>query len=120
MRSTTQRFDGQRAAAQFANSPGAFIGCLAVFSGYGACLSHRVTNVSGNVIALDRSKGIAQVAFQHVDGMVANPYEGTFSDELDFSCRGGYSDIYAGELKKVENKREEVEDIESRSDRFVG
>lgn len=41
------------------------------FPGHGARLSHRVTNVSGNVIALDRSKGITQVAFQHVDGAVA-------------------------------------------------
>lgn len=54
------------------------------------------------------------MAFQHVDGTVASPYEGAFSDELDFSGLAGYSDIYAGELKKVDNKREEVEHIESR------
>lgn len=84
------------------------------FPGHGTRLFYRVTNVSGNVIALDRSKGIAQVAFQRVDGTVANPYEGAFSDELDFSGLAGYSDIYSGELKKVENKKEEVEHIESR------
>ena len=90
------------------------------FPGHGTRLFYRVTNVSGNVIALDRSKGIAQVAFQHVDGTVANSHEGAFPDELDFSGLAGYSDIYAGELKKVENRREEVEHIESRSDRVVG
>lgn len=90
------------------------------FPGHGTRLSYRVTNVSGNVIALDRSKGIAQVAFQHVNGTVANRYEGKFSDEVNFSGCGGYSDIYAGGLKQVENTREEVEHIESRSDRVVG
>ncbi|MFQ6941391.1 MAG: hypothetical protein ACLROE_06770 [Collinsella intestinalis] len=84
------------------------------FPGHVTRLFYCVTNVSGDVISLDRSKGIAQMAFQHVDGTVANPYDGAFSDELDFSGLAGYSDIYAGELKKVDNKREEVEHIESR------
>ena len=55
------------------------------FPGHGTRLFYRVTNVSGNTITLDKSKGIAQVAFQHVDGMVANPYHGAFSDELNFN-----------------------------------
>ena len=44
------------------------------FPGHGTRLFYRVTNVSGNTITLDKSKGIAQVAFQHVDGVVAHPY----------------------------------------------
>lgn len=84
------------------------------FPGHGTRLFYRITNVSGNVIALDTSKGIAQVAFQRVDGMVANPYAGAFSDELDFNGLADYSDVYAGELRKVEGKKEEVEHIESR------
>ncbi len=84
------------------------------FPGHATRLFYRITNVSGNVIALDRSKGIAQVAFQRVDGTVASPYVGAFSDELDFSGLADYSDVYAGELKKVEEKKEEVEHIESR------
>lgn len=56
----------------------------------------------------------AQVAFQHVDGMVAHPYHGAFSDELNFNGLADYSDVYAGELKKVEDKKEEIANIESR------
>lgn len=71
------------------------------FPGHGTRLFYRVTNVSGNTITLDKSKGIAQVAFQHVDGMVAHPYHGAFSDELNFNGLADYSDVYAGELKRL-------------------
>lgn len=84
------------------------------FPGHGTRLFYRVTNVSGNTITLDKSKGIAQVAFQHVDGVVAHPYHGAFSDELNFNGLADYSDVYAGELKKVEDKKEEIANIESR------
>lgn len=57
------------------------------FPGHGTRLFYRVTNVSGNTISLDRSKGIAQVAFERVDGPVAHPYAGAFSDELNFNGR---------------------------------
>ena len=84
------------------------------FPGHGTRLFYRVTNVSGNTIALDKSKGIAQVAFQRVEGTVAHPYHGAFSDELNFNGLADYSDVYAGELKKVEDKKNEVANIESR------
>ena len=38
------------------------------FPGHGTRLFYRVTNVSGNTISLDRSKGTAQVAFERVMG----------------------------------------------------
>lgn len=84
------------------------------FPGHGTRLYFRVTNVSANIITLDRSKGIAQVAFQRVDGAVAQPYAGAYSDELNFRGLAGYSDVYAEELKKVEKKKVEVANIESR------
>lgn len=84
------------------------------FPGHGTRLFYRVTNVSGNTITLDKSKGIAQVAFQYVEGTVAHHYHGAFSDELNFNGLADYSDVYAGELKKVEDKKEEVANIESR------
>ncbi len=84
------------------------------FPGHGTRLFYRVTNVSGNTITLDKSKGIAQVAFQRVDGMVAHPYHGAFSDELNFKGLADYSDVYAGELKKIEDKKKEIVNIESR------
>ncbi len=55
------------------------------FPGHGTRLFYRVTNDSGNTISLDRSKGIAQVAFERVDGPVAHPYAGAFSAELNFN-----------------------------------
>lgn len=84
------------------------------FPGHGTRLFYRVTNVSGSTITLDKSRGIAQVAFQHVEGTIAHPYHGAFSDELNFNGLADYSDVYAGELKKVEDEKEEVANIESR------
>lgn len=84
------------------------------FPGHGTRLYFRITNVSGNVISLNPSKGIAQVAFQHVDGHVDHPYDGAFSDELDFKGLAGYTNVYSAEIKKVEDKKEEVTNIESR------
>lgn len=46
--------------------------------------------------------------------MVAHPYHGAFSDELNFNGLADYSDVYAGELKKVEDKKKEIANIESR------
>lgn len=46
--------------------------------------------------------------------MVAHPYHGAFSDELNFKGLADYSDVYAGELKKVEDKKKEIVNIESR------
>lgn len=83
------------------------------FPGHSTRLFFRVTNVSADTICLDTSKGIAQVMFETVDG-VEHPYEGAFSDEFSFSGLASYENVYGGQVKKVEKKKEEILGIESR------
>lgn len=54
------------------------------FPGHRTRVFFRVTNVSARSINLNRSKGIAQIVFDRVDGTVMHPYSGAFSDEFDF------------------------------------
>lgn len=54
-----------------------------------------MTNMSSDQITLSTSDGIAQLVFETVEGDVEHPYEGSFSDELDYRGLGGYKDIYA-------------------------
>lgn len=59
----------------------------------------RVTNMSSDQITLSTSDGIAQLVFETVEGNVEHPYEGSFSDELDYRGLGGYKDIYEMKLR---------------------
>ena len=74
------------------------------FPGHETRVFFRVTNVSANRITLDKSKGIAQVMFELVDG-VTKPYSGAFSDEFSYKGLGEYSNVYeADELKTTEKR----------------
>lgn len=84
------------------------------FPGHNTVVYFRVTNVSANVISLDTSKGIAQLAFDCVDGEVERPYAGSFSDEFDYRGLADYSDIYKADVHKVSSKIEEIQGIERR------
>ena len=74
----------------------------------------RVTNVSGNEIRLDCGKGIAQMVFEKVDAPVTEAYEGAFSEEFDFRGMGEYSDVYSEDVRKLEEKADEIAGIEKR------
>lgn len=84
------------------------------FPGHHTRVFFRITNVSGSAVDLDTNKGIAQILFERVDGKVAHPYEGAFSDELDYRGLGDYSDVYSGEVRLLEDKRDELRGMESR------
>lgn len=84
------------------------------FPGHHTRVFFRVTNVSGSAIDLDTDKGIAQILFERVDGKVAHPYEGAFSDELDYRGLGDYRDVYSDEARVLEGKRDELRGMESR------
>ena len=83
------------------------------FPGHKTKLFFRVTNISSDVINLDTSKGLAQVAFERVDG-VRLPYEGAFSGEFNFRGLGDYSDIYKNEIEKLERAKDEIKSLEHR------
>lgn len=82
------------------------------FPGHHTRVFFRVTNMSSDQITLSTSDGIAQLVFETVEGNVEHPYEGSFSDELDYRGLGGYKDIYANEIEMIDKKTDEVRDIE--------
>lgn len=82
------------------------------FPGHHTRVFFRVTNMSSDQITLSTSDGIAQLVFETVEGDVEHPYEGSFSDELDYRGLGGYKDIYANEIEMIDKKTDEVRDIE--------
>lgn len=84
------------------------------FPGHGTRVFFRVTNVSGNRISLNTGNGIAQITFERLDGPVEHPYGGAFTDEMDFSGMGSYTDIYAAETHELQKKAEELRGIERR------
>lgn len=60
------------------------------FPGHHTRVFYRVTNVGAEAIDLDVSSGIAQLTFSPVEGKVAEPYHGSFADELDYRGLGRY------------------------------
>ena len=84
------------------------------FPGHKTAIYFRVTNVSGNEIRLDCGKGIAQMVFEKVDAPVTEAYEGAFSEEFDFRGMGEYSDVYSEDVRKLEEKADEIAGIEKR------
>ena len=84
------------------------------FPGHHTRVFYRVTNSSADAITLDTSHGIAQLVFSSVEGPVEHPYDGVFSDELDYQGLGRYHDVFANDIKRVEDKVEQVEGIERR------
>ncbi len=74
----------------------------------------RVTNISADMIKLDRKKGIAAITFESVVGNIEDCYKGAFVDEFDFNGLGDYKDIYKNDLEKIEKKADEIENMEKR------
>lgn len=73
------------------------------FPGHATVLYFRVTNISGDIIALSTSSDIAQVIFEWVDGTVEHPYEGAFAGEFDYRGMGTYSDVYRADMERPAN-----------------
>lgn len=84
------------------------------FPGHHTRVFYRVTNLSADAVTVDVAKGMAQLVFDRVDGDVAHPYEGAFSDEFDYRGLGRYRDVFANDVKRVEDKAAQVEGIEKR------
>ena len=82
------------------------------FPGHVTRVYFRVTNVSADAIALDRSRPIAQVAFETVQDGAA--YDGAFAGEIDFRGLASYSDVLGPQVRELDAKRDEVAGIERR------
>lgn len=54
------------------------------FPGHSTKAFFRVTNVGQGAIALDCSRGIAQLVFERVEGEVEHSHNGAFADEFDY------------------------------------
>ena len=52
------------------------------FPGHSTRVFFRVTNVSQGAIALDCSRGIAQLVFERVEREIERPFDGAFADEF--------------------------------------
>lgn len=78
------------------------------FPGHGTRLFYRVTNVSGSTITLVKSKGIAQVAFQHVEGTVAHPYHGAFPMSLTLMGSPTIPTSMPESSKRLKTKRKKL------------
>lgn len=84
------------------------------FPGHSTRVFFRITNVSSDSITLDTEKGIAQLVFERLEAPTDTLYDGTFSNEFSFTGMGDYESIYGSDLKKLESKATEIEDIEKR------
>jgi deoxycytidine triphosphate deaminase len=84
------------------------------FPGHHSRVFYRVTNISANEITLDVGHDIAQVVFERLDSAPDVPYSGAFTDEFDFRGLGAYRDVYGSEMRKVERKAEQLENMENR------
>lgn len=84
------------------------------FPGHKTRLFFRITNVSAETICLDKGNGIAQVVFESVSDHVSSPYGGVFADEFDYKGLADYSDIFAEDIKKIDERKSEVKGIEKR------
>lgn len=54
------------------------------FPGHSTRVFFRMTNVGQDTIVLDCARGIAQLAFERVEGEVEHSYNGAFADEFDY------------------------------------
>lgn len=70
--------------------------------------------MSGDEIHLDTNKGIAQLVFERVEKPVSKTYSGAFSDEFDYRGMGEYSTRYEKDMRKLEQKADEIAGIEKR------
>lgn len=78
------------------------------FPGHSTVVYFRITNVSGSIIQLSTSKGIAQVTFERLEQPATSPYAGAFSDEFDYRGLADYSSAYEKDMQRLEEKADEV------------
>lgn len=72
----------------------------------------RLRNVSSDEIILSSGEKYATIIFEKLDECPNNPYNGTFQEEVDFKGLADYQDIYRNQTKKIEEKAEDLKNME--------
>ena len=72
----------------------------------------RLTNITGNEIRLYAGEKYATIMFEQLSSETASPYQGAFTDELDFSGLSGYKGAYERQIRKIEEKTEDLKTVE--------
>lgn len=72
----------------------------------------RITNISKDKIFFQCGERYAAIYFQTIDGVVDRPYEGVFSDELNFRGMAEYRGEYKKAMQKMADKMTEVKGME--------
>ena len=72
----------------------------------------RLRNVSNSEINLCAGEKYATIIFEQLDGEPDEPYHGTFRDEIDFKGLADYTSIYKDQIKKIEQKKEDLKEME--------
>lgn len=73
----------------------------------------RLTNVSADNITLEIGEKYATIVFQKLSQEPESPYEGTFQNEFSFRGMGDYQDIYKRQIKELEQKQDNIKELES-------
>ena len=84
------------------------------FPGHKTRVYYRLTNVSGDQIALSADEGYAQITFEKLDAPTDAPYAGAFADEFSFRGMGSYESRYAAEKHELDQKKADLHAIEKR------
>lgn len=82
------------------------------YPGHKTRVFFRVSNVSKDVIQFSKDERYAAIYFVKVDGPVERPYEGAFSNELNFGGMAEYRGAYEKAMRKIESKKDELKDME--------
>ena len=72
----------------------------------------RITNVSEQLMKLDKSAEFASIMFEQLSCAPEHPYDGEFQEELDFKNLGSYHKKYKAELQDYEDKAASLHGIE--------
>lgn len=72
----------------------------------------RITNISANELRLSAGEKYAMLIFEQLHAVPEHPYDGAFSDELDYSGLGQYKDIYHKQIRELEKKTEDLKAAE--------
>lgn len=72
----------------------------------------RITNISGNELRLVEGEKYAMLIFEQLVSEPDHPYDGVFSDEIDYSGLGKYQDIYHKQIRELERKTENLKEAE--------
>lgn len=82
------------------------------YPGHHSRVFFRLTNISSESITLNKGEMYAAIYFIPTEEKVDHPYEGKFTDEMDFTGMGDYTEQYQTTMHKVADKLKDVKSLE--------